>query len=145
MRWQIKQQSKPPKRVPNAIIPNVGGASKGMALKATNEDENNNQAKSRSSKASKNKEVVVESSTSEEDSSNDEDQNVAMIIKSFKRIIKGGNKYKKNFGDKYKKRNKKRQCYECGEIGRYITDCPNKKNKGKKEWRKDKYKKDDKN
>ena len=65
-----------------------------MALKATNEDENNNQAKSRSSKASKNKEVVVESSTSEEDSSNDEDQNVAMFIKSFKRIMKGGNKYK---------------------------------------------------
>ena len=32
-------------RVPNAIMPNVGGASKGVALKATNEDENNNQAK----------------------------------------------------------------------------------------------------
>src|SRR5438105_1762912 len=58
-------------RVPNAIMPNVGGASKGVALKATNEDENNNQAKSRSSKASKNKEVVVESSTSEEDKSED--------------------------------------------------------------------------
>src|SRR6266542_2932965 len=132
-------------RVPNAIMPNVGGASKIVALKATNEYENNNQAKSRSSKASKNKEVVVESSTSEEDSSNDEDQNVAMFIKSFKRIMKGGNKYKKNYGGKYKKRNKKRQCYECGEIGHYIVDCPTKKNEGKEEWRKDKYKKDDQN
>src|SRR6266498_3100221 len=131
-------------RVPNAIILNIGGASKGVALKATNEDENNNQAKSRSSKASKNKKVVVESSTNEEDSSNDEDQNVAMFIKSFKRIMKGGNKYKKNYGDKYKKRNKKRQCYECGEIGHYIANCPIKKNEGKKEWKKDKYKKDDK-
>src|SRR6266542_4300222 len=132
-------------RVPNAIMPNIGGASKGVALQATNEDENNNQTKSKSSKASKSKEVVVESSTSEEDSSNDEDQNVAMLIKSFKRIMKGGNKYKKNYGDKYKKRNKKRQCYECGEIGHYIADCPTKKNKGKKEWRKDKYKQEDKN
>src|SRR5207237_2141835 len=105
------------KRVPNAIMPNVGGASKGVALKATNEGENNNQAKSRSSKVSKSKEVVVESYTSEEDSSNDEDQNVAMFIKSFKRIMKGGNKYKKNLDYKYKKRNKKRQCYEYGEVG----------------------------
>src|SRR6266498_4645396 len=68
-----------------------------------------------------------------------------MFIKSFKKIMRGGNKYKKSFGDKYKKRNKKRQCYECGEVGHYIADCPKKKNDGKKEWRKDKYKKDDKN
>ena len=58
-------------RVPNAVIPNIVGASKGLALNATNEDEYNNQSKSRSNKASKSKEVVVESSTSEEESSND--------------------------------------------------------------------------
>src|SRR6266540_3713380 len=45
-------------RVPNAMVPNVGGASKGMALQATNEDESNNQAKSRSSKASKSKKIA---------------------------------------------------------------------------------------
>src|SRR5438132_9407282 len=67
-----------------------------------------------------------------------------MFIKSFKRIMKGGNKYKKNIDDKYKKRNKKRQCYEYGEVGHYIADFPNKKNEGKKEWKKGKYKKDDK-
>src|SRR5438105_6683837 len=131
-------------RVPNAVMPNIVGASKGVAIKAKHEDEHNNQVKSRSNNASKSKEVV-ESSTSEDDSSNDEDQDVAMFIRSFKRIIKGGNNYKKSFGDKYKKRNKKRQCYECGEVGHYIADCPKKKNDGKKEWRKDKYKKDDKN
>src|SRR5438034_7848942 len=120
MRWWIKRQSKPPKGY-QMMVPNVGGSSKGVALQATNEDENNNQAKSRSSKASKSKKIVVESSSSEEDSSNDEDQNVTMFIKSFKRIMKGGNKYKKNFGDKHKKRNKKRQCYECGEVGHYIV------------------------
>src|SRR6266498_1029371 len=68
-------------------MPNIIGASKGVALKATNEDEYNNQ----------------------------------------------------------KRRNKKRPCYECGEIGHFIAECPKKKNEGKKEWRKDKYKKEDKN
>src|SRR5207237_1450356 len=131
-------------RVPNAMVPNVGGLRKGVALQATNEDKNNNQAKSRSSKASKSKKIVVESSSSEEDSSNDENQNVAMFIKSFKNMMRGGNKYKKSLDDKYKKRNKKRQCYECGEVGHYIADFPNKKNEGKKKWKKDKYKKDDK-
>ena len=62
-----------------------------------------------------------------------------MFIKSFKKIMRGGNKYKKSYDNKYKKRNKKRQCYECGEVGHYIADCPNKKNEGKKEWKKDKY------
>ena len=78
-------------RVPNAMVPNVGGARKGVALQATNEDENNNQAKARSSKASKSKKIVVESSSSEEDNSNDENRNVAMFIKSFKKIMRGGN------------------------------------------------------
>ena len=128
-------------RVPNAIMPNIVGASKGVALKAKHEDEHNNQVNLRSNNASKSKEVV-ESSTSEDDSSNDEDQDVAMFIKSFKRIIKGGNKFRRNFSDKQKRRNKKRPCYECGEFGHFIAECPKKKNEGKKEWRKDKYKKE---
>src|SRR5437016_13325959 len=61
--------NKAAERVPNAMVPNVGGSSKGVALQAANEDENNNQERSRSSKASKRKKTVVESS-SEEDSSN---------------------------------------------------------------------------
>src|SRR6266508_1819824 len=132
-------------RVPNAIIPNIVSGNKGVALKATNEDGYNNQSTSRSNKSSKIKEVVDESSTSEDDSLNDEDQDVAMFIRSFKRIIKGGNKFRRNFGDKQKRRNKKRPCYECGEFGHFIAGCPKKKNEGKKEWRKDKYKKEEKN
>src|SRR6266540_282726 len=46
-------------RVPNAMVPNVGGGSKGVALQATNEDKNNNQEKSRSSKASKSKKILL--------------------------------------------------------------------------------------
>src|SRR5436190_7012743 len=72
-------------RVQNAMVPNVGGGSKGVALQATNEDENNNQAKSRSSKASKSKRIVEESSSSEEDSSNDDNQNVTIFIKASRR------------------------------------------------------------
>src|SRR6266540_3534478 len=87
-------------RVPNTIMPNIIGAIKGVALKATNEDGYNNQSTSRSNKSSKSKEVVDESSTSEDDSLNDEDQDVAMFIRSFKKIIKGGNKFRRNFGDK---------------------------------------------
>src|SRR5436190_13802568 len=132
-------------RVQNTVMPNIVDASKGVALNATNEDEYNHQSKSRSNKTSKSKEVVVESSSSEEDSSNNEDQDVAMFIKSFKRIIKGGNKFRRNFGDKQKRRNKKRPCYECGKIGHFIAECPKKKNEWKKEWRNNKYKKEDKN
>src|SRR6266540_5377356 len=66
-------------RVPNAMVPNVGGTSKGVALQAANENEINNQAKSKPSKASKSKKIVEESS-SDEDSSDEENQNVAMFI-----------------------------------------------------------------
>ena len=38
---------------------------------------------------------------SDEDSSDDEGQNVAMFIRSFKKTMRGGNKYKKSYGDKY--------------------------------------------
>ena len=81
-------------------MPNIIGGSTGVALKATNEDGYNNQSTSRSNKSSKSKEMVDESSTSEDDSLNDEDQDVAMFIRSFKRIIKGGNRFRRNFGDK---------------------------------------------
>ena len=36
-------------RVPNAMVPNVSGTSKGVALQAANEYENNNQAKAKQS------------------------------------------------------------------------------------------------
>src|SRR5207244_8109235 len=47
-------------RVPNAIMPNIVGGSKGVDLKATNADGYNNQSTSRSSSSSKSKEVSDE-------------------------------------------------------------------------------------
>jgi hypothetical protein len=78
---------------------------------------------------------VVETS-SDEDSLSDED--TTMFIKTFKKFVR------KN--DKFQRKGKKRACYECGQTGYFIADCPNKKEQeAKKEYKKDKFKKRGKN
>jgi hypothetical protein len=78
---------------------------------------------------------VVETS-SDEDSSSDED--TTMFIKTFKKFVR------KN--DKFQRKGKKRACYEYGQTGHFIADCPNKKEQeAKKEYKKDKFKKGGKN
>ncbi|KAJ1254462.1 hypothetical protein BS78_K059000 [Paspalum vaginatum] len=67
---------------------------------------------------------------------------MAMFIKNFKRMMRGGSKYKRRYSDKYKKdKYKKRRCYECLEFRHYIADCLKKKEESK-ETKKDKYKED---
>jgi len=92
------------------------------------------------SSSCKHKKVVEESSSDEESSSEDEEENVAMFIKSFRKMVKGG--------DKYHRKGKKRPCYKCGKSGHFIAECPNKGQEGnefKKEYKKDKYKRGEKN
>ena len=74
----------------------------------------------------------VEESSSSDDTSDDEDRDVAMFIKGMRKMMRGGPRYKKRFGDMYKKdKYKKRRCYKCGEFGYYIVDCPKKKEERK--------------
>ncbi|KAJ1283655.1 hypothetical protein BS78_03G145000 [Paspalum vaginatum] len=71
----------------------------------------------------------------EESTSEDEDENVVMFIKSFRKIVRSG--------DKYHRKGKKRPCYKCGESGHFIVECPSKGQEGnefKKEYKRDKYK-----
>jgi hypothetical protein len=74
---------------------------------------------------------IVESSSDDESSSNED---TTMFIKTFKKFVR------KN--DKYQRKGKKRACYECGQTGHSIADCPNKKEQEvKKDFKKDKFKK----
>jgi hypothetical protein len=53
---------------------------------------------------------------------------MALVLRNFKKFMK--NKYyKKGGGDKTKP--SERRCYECKEVGHYIADCSQLKNKEK--------------
>jgi hypothetical protein len=113
-------------RVSNAMVSHEEGTGKGVALQA-------------------NKEKMIEESSSEEESSSDEDvQHVAMFMKSFNKLLKGNKRFNKSYGDKGQRKGRRRGCYECGDLGHFIVDCPKKKLEGKKEYKKEKYHKGEK-
>ena len=112
---------------------------KAMEVKNLVKQSSSSKTKEMSLKASKIKQVEQSSSTEEESS---DDEEIALIVMKFKKFLnKGGySKYKK---DKSKRRQSKTAYYECGEVGHFIAECPNKKmNKDKEERRNKPYKKD---
>jgi hypothetical protein len=60
------------------------------------------------------------------------DEEIALVLRNFKKFMK--KKYYKKGGDD-KKRPTQRRCYGCKEVGYYIADCPQLKNKEKDEKR----------
>jgi hypothetical protein len=57
---------------------------------------------------------------------------MALVLRNFKKFLK--KKYYKKDGDN-KKKPSQRRCYECKEVGHYIADYPQLKNKEKEEKR----------
>jgi hypothetical protein len=87
--------------------------------------------KAEPSKKNESKEKTSKSKKKEDSSDNDStDEETAMMLKNFK-------KFMKRRGDK--KPVHQRRCYECGEKGHYIADCPHKKNDKEDNKSKDKY------
>jgi hypothetical protein len=67
-----------------------------------------------------NEEISEEGSTSEE---------IAFAIRKYKKFLKS--RASRKGGDERKK--SQRNCYECGDYGDFITECPKNKNKGEEE------------
>jgi hypothetical protein len=75
--------------------------------------------------------------TKKEDSSDEgfTDEEMTLVLRNFKKFMK--KKYYKKGGDD-KKRPSQRRCYECKEVGHYIADFPQLKNKERRRrgtWR----------
>ncbi|RLN34863.1 hypothetical protein C2845_PM03G11130 [Panicum miliaceum] len=79
--------------------------------------------------------------STKEDSSDEgsTDEEMALVLRNFKHFMKKKS-YKRNGDDK--KRPQQRRCYVCKEVGHYIADCPQLKNRAKEEK---KYKEKSKN
>jgi hypothetical protein len=81
-------------------------------------------------------EVVEEkpkpSKCKKEDTSDEEstDEETAFAIRKYKKFLKSRNSRK--CGDERRKKSQ-RKCYECGEYGHFIVECPKNKNKNEAE------------
>ena len=65
--------------------------------------------------------------------SDSDDDDMALFIKRFNKVMKKNGCFNKNKKRGNIKRKSNNPCFGCGQIGHFIADCPNPKNKNKSE------------
>jgi hypothetical protein len=78
-------------------------------------------------------EAKLKPSMSKKEDTSDEgstDEETAFAIRKYKKFLKS--RASRKGGDERKKKSQ-RKCYECGEYGHFIAECPKNKNKNDEE------------
>jgi hypothetical protein len=85
----------------------------------------------KASKRSKKKQIVIESSgvEEEEEEEEDDDEGMALFIKNYNKFMSKRRALKGNKGEKSRTRSK-RVCYNCGNNGHFIAQCPYERREG---------------
>ncbi|XP_022683475.1 uncharacterized protein LOC111257700 [Setaria italica] len=116
----------------------IDDGKKSMALKAQSSKENNNDEHDNNDDS--NEEIalfvksfkrIIKNKNYEHGNNDDSNEEIALFVRSFKRIIKNKNYDKKGQSSK-KNLFEDKKCFECDEIGHIVMNCPNNKKKNKK-------------
>ena len=93
--------------------------------------EKNNGVALKASQVNKGKNTL--GSTSSKMKESDSDDDMALFIKRFNKVMKKNGYFNKNKKRGNINRKSNNPCFGCGQIGHFIADCPNPKNKNKSE------------
>jgi hypothetical protein len=93
----------------------------------------NNDVALKSSLKEKIKTKVESTSSKKQESGSDSDEDMALFIKRFKKVMEKNGYFNKNKRRGKITRRSNKPCLECGHVGHFIADCPNPKNKRKGE------------
>jgi hypothetical protein len=93
--------------------------------------EKNNGVALKSSLKEKGKIKVERTSSKKKESNSDSDDDMALFIKRFKKVMKKDSYFNNNKRKGKITRRSNKPCFGCGEVGHFIADCSNPKNKNK--------------